>query len=377
MTHNNRNPSHDVVLMLGTSLETKGGVSAVAHLLSQSRLFDDWNVIYIATHCDGSRGSKLRIAVRSWLQFMRWLASSRVCLVHVHLASYASFWRKVCFIVPSFIAGVPVVVHVHGAKFIEFYSRLPALGQSFVRRILRRCVRVIALSEQWERRLAALLTINHVAHNVVVVPNPVVVPPMHNPVFRRRDTVLFLGHIGQRKGCYVLLDALQALARTRPNIRLLAGGDGDHAAFLREAATRGLSSNVQLLGWVTGASKRRLLARASVFVLPSYSEGLPMALLEAMAAGMPVVTTPVGGIVDLVRNGIDGLLVAPGDAEALAAALDRLLGDDALRDTLGRSARERVANHCSVDEVVGRIGAVYSDVVASRTSAPRSAALAR
>lgn len=354
---------HGIVLMLGTSFDTMGGVSAVARLLSESRLFADHGVVYIATHRDGNRALKLRTGMRAWLRCVFLLAGGRVRLLHVHLSSYASFWRKSCFIVPAVLAGTPVVLQVHGGDFVNFHERLSSLGKAFVRWIFRRSTVLIALSDEWKRRLQVIA-----GHSrIEVVSNPVLIPPPRKPQFRKHCTLLFLGNIGRLKGCYVLLAALAAVKSTFPDVRLLCGGDGDHASFLRDAAKRGLQDNVQLLGWVTGPAKRRLLARSTLFVLPSYAEGLPMALLEAMAAGMPIVSTPVGGIPDAVRDGIDGVLVPPGDAPALAHAIERLLSDDRLRESLGTSARARAIENYGVDQVVDRLESIYGHAIESAT----------
>jgi glycosyltransferase involved in cell wall biosynthesis len=106
-----------------------------------------------------------------------------------------------------------------------------------------------------------------------------------------------------------------------------------------------------LLGWVTGENKEALLSTASIFVLPSYYEGLPMSVLEAMAWGVPVITTPVGGIPEVVRHGEEGVIVQPGDIVGLTAALRQLLDDESLRQRLGANGRKRI-QHIFSDEVV-------------------------
>lgn len=350
---------HGAVLMLGTSFGTMGGVSAVTRLLSESRLFANWRVVYVSTHRDGSRLAKLQLALSAWFRSAWLLITGDIRLVHIHISSYASFWRKSCFMLLARAARTPVVVHMHGADFVEFNQGLPAVGKRFVRWMFANSTLLIALSDEWERRLRVLGGHNRIA----VVPNPVVIPPERGARFRKRSTLLFLGNIGHRKGCYVLLDALAVVKEKYPRVRLLCGGDGDHQAFLDAAAKRGLSQNIQLLGWVVGGAKRRLLARSTVFVLPSYSEGLPMALLEAMAAGLPVISTPVGGIPDAVRNGVDGLLVPAGDAPALAQAIERLLSDASLCASLGASARARAIAHFGIEQVVNQIEAIYCDLI--------------
>jgi len=367
-----QHPEHGVVLMLGTSFETMGGVASVVRLLGESRLFKECGVIYLTTHRDGSRWQKLLTALSAWLRFVAHLFGGRLRLLHVHMSSDSSFWRTSCFMVPAVMTGTPFIIHMHGAAFVGFNANLPGVGKRFVRWIFQRSALLIALSPEWKRRLQ--LISGH--DRIEVVANPVAIPSERSSAFRKPRTLLFLGNIGRRKGCYVLLEAMVAVQSTHPDVRLLCGGDGDHETFLRDAAQRGVARNIQLLGWVKPPAKRRLLARSTVFVLPSYAEGLPMALLEAMAAGMAIVATPVGGIPDAVRDGVDGLLVPAGDAAALASAISRLLSDAELREGLGASARARAVELFGIDQAVDRIERIYRQVSnpaqRERSSAPTS-----
>ena len=139
--------------------------------------------------------------------------------------------------------------------------------------------------------------------------------------------------------------------------------DGDLDAVREAIAAEGLEGAVTLLGWVRGEAKERELHEAEVFVLASYDEGLPMALLETMARGKAIVTTPVGGIPQALRDGLDGLLVPPGQPQQLADALLRFAGDAGLRDRLGASSRERVRSLYATDTVLAQLDRVYAEVL--------------
>jgi glycosyltransferase involved in cell wall biosynthesis len=351
--------------MIGTSFETMGGIASAVALLRGSRLFRDWPVEYLATHCDGSSMRKFMVAAQAFLKFLRMIAMGRVGLLHAHAASDASFWRKSIFLAVAYAARVPIVFHMHGAEFISYWRHGGALRRAVIRQVLNLSDTVVALSESWR---TDLLTIAPHAR-VVVIPNPVEVHH-RSTQFRRAGRVLFLGRIGDRKGSFDLLRAVALLRGRHAGLRLMCGGDGELDRFMRCARELGIESNVELLGWVRGPAKYRHLARATLFVLPSHAEGLPMALLEAMAAGTPVVVTPVGGIPELVRDGVDGLLVPPGDPEAIAAAIGRLLEDPALRERLAASARERVVSRHSLPAVVSRIETVYQELGAQRRHQP-------
>jgi glycosyltransferase involved in cell wall biosynthesis len=176
---------------------------------------------------------------------------------------------------------------------------------------------------------------------------------------------LFLGRLGARKGVYDLLEAFVVVARHFPESRLRLGGDGDLDAVRNRAADLGIADRVDVLGWVSGEAKNQELAKADVYALPSYNEGLPMSVLEAMAAGLPVLTCPVGGIPDAVTNGVEGFLVPPGDVPALSSRLQALLADESLRQRMGDTARYRVQTQFSASAAIERVGVLYEELAPS------------
>ena len=148
----------------------------------------------------------------------------------------------------------------------------------------------------------------------------------------------------QTKGTYDLVNAFAALPdAVRARSRLTLAGDGDLEAIRKLAEP--FSEHVRVLPWIDRSERERLLAQSDVFVLPSYQEGVPMALLEAMAAGLPAIVTPVGGIPDVLRNGVEGLMVEPAHVKELSAAMARLVDHDGERTACGRRAHERARSY--------------------------------
>ncbi len=147
-----------------------------------------------------------------------------------------------------------------------------------------------------------------------------------------------LGRLHADKGIYDLLDALSQLRAAVPDVRLVCAGEGERAAVARYAERLGIGDAVKFTGWVGPSGKRALLESAAVCALPSYDEGMPLGLLEAMAAGVPVVATRVGGVPDIVEDGVSGILVEPGSPLALAGAIVRVLGDRETRERLAAGA---------------------------------------
>ena len=356
------------IVMIGSSRTTRGGISSIVDVYFAAGLFDRWDAEYLETHCDGSKARKLAKALGAWIAFMARLVYGEVGLLHVNIASDASFRRKACFILPAHLLGVPYVLHMHGGDFERFYrERCGPVARRLLEFVYGHAGAVIALTEGWRRTIEAIVP----AARVVVIPNPVAMPRTPAPVATNSPRVTFLGMVKEAKGVYELLDAFSTVARAHPDARLVVAGDGELEKFRYKACERDLFDAIETPGWVGAPEKDALLQSASVFVLPSHIEALPMSLLEAMAAGLPVVATRVGGIPDVVTDGREGCLVAPRDPVALAAAIERLLDDPAQRVALGLAARRRVAESYSVAAVIPRIESLWSRYAAyaKRTSA--------
>jgi glycosyltransferase involved in cell wall biosynthesis len=347
------------VLMLGTALEGQGGIASVVAVLRQDGLFEREGVHYLATHAEGSRAAKARHALRGLWRAAMILLRARPAIVHAHTASRASFFRKSLLLLLARACGARTIFHLHGAAFREFATlESGPLARWWIRHTLEASSAVIALSPAWADFLRGFAP----AADVHVVPNSVRVERAAPAAAGEDGRILFLGRAGERKGLFDLLEALARVLPAHPQARLAIGGDGDLNEVRRRSEGLGIAGQVELLGWVGPEQKAAELARAAIFCLPSHAEGLPMAMLEAMAAGTAVVVTPVGGILDAVSDKANGLVVPPREVPALAAALSALLGDAELRARLGANARATIIERFSTEAVLGKLSSLYRDL---------------
>jgi glycosyltransferase involved in cell wall biosynthesis len=349
--------------MIGTSPRNRGGISTVVQSYIAAGFLERWNVRYLPTHTEGSKVLKAWFMLRALVSFVAVLAQPPAFL-HIHLATRASFWRKLAFVALSSARRIPIVLHVHGGHFGGYYKEGTPLRRALIRWALSRATAIIALTPSWGRMFLDIVP----GANVVVIPNPVDIPVPSGNAQREEDSVLFLGRLTHEKGIDVLLDAFQAVVRRRPAATLLIGAPGDPHAIDDELRRRGIDTHVRMLGWVDGDAKDHLFRTVAVFTLPSRAEGLPVGMLEAMAHAMPVVVSRIGGVPDALADGVEGLIVPVSDAAALADALCELLADPQRQRRMGAAGRARAVAEFDQAAVIARLDDLYSRLVAARTA---------
>lgn len=323
------------VLTIGIDFNVvHGGVAAVESVYSS--FYEPFN--HVATVVDYGCARKLLTFFKAYVQFWKWmLFHKEIEIVHVHGSSDTSFWRKRFFINLAKLFGKKVVFHCHGSEF----QRFSAQHLNAVQKTLTKCDCIIALSESWKEWFET--TIHH--KNVVVIKNVIALPRVKK-VKHNIFVLLFLGRLGKRKGIYDLLDVLIKHKTTfEGKVKFLFGGDGDVEQVKEIIKQNGLENIAEFQGWVNGEKKEYLLNLADAFILPSYNEGLPISVLEAMSYSLPVISTTVGGIPEILKNGENGFIMEPGDKDAIYHAVVSLMEDKNLCKDMGKKSFEKVQVH--------------------------------
>jgi glycosyltransferase involved in cell wall biosynthesis len=349
--------------MIGPVPRVYGGISAVAGAILDSDLPQRCRLTYLA---EGTRQGPLHKLARflgALAQAVWLLLRRQVDVMHLHVGGGSSFYRHVLYLTLGRLAGAPVIFHWHlpgdARAATSSYQAGGVVRSKATRWALDHTSRIVVLSPSWQPALAAL-TANA---KIVALPNPVDCSAIHPPVdpaVRSADLLLFLGDFSPRKGVRELLAAVPLVLSDHPAARFAICGGAPTAELTALAAP--YCSAVDFPGFVRGEQKLRLLQQAALLVLPSYAEGLPIAVLEAMAAGLPVVTTPVGGLPDVVQEPANALLAPPGDVPALAAAISRLLADPALRQAMGQRNRQEALAKYDLPAYAGKLAALYVEV---------------
>lgn len=332
------------IIMLGPSLQrSRGGMATVEKLITQYAS-PETQIYHISTHEDVSILRKVMVFGRALTKLLWKLLQENVSLVHIHLSERGSALRKAILILVVKAFHRPVILHAHGSQFHLFYFKFPLIAKQLLGWIFRKCSYFIVVSKSWKEFYMANLGLKD--EQVVVLTNPIKFPlQVPHRTDSKKINLLFLGRISQRKGASDLIKAFAALpTKQRMQSRLIMAGDGEVKRACRLVRSLNLTDYVTVFDWVDSDQRDALLAKADVFILPSYAEGLPLALLEAMGWGLAVVTTPVGGITELVTDTKTGLLINPGDIKKLSDVMKSLIEDQDLRLALGKNARLRVAS---------------------------------
>jgi glycosyltransferase involved in cell wall biosynthesis len=355
----NETEQRKFVLVLGPALDARGGVATVLNVYKEFGLFERNNVLHVVTHSDGPLLLKLAVAFRACFHVAWQLSVGAVSLIHSHTSERSSFWRKSIFFFLAKLAGVPFITHLHAPEFDKFYcAECGPIRKWLVRLVLEGSARVVVLADFWKSEMEKVCP----AAQLTRIYNPIRVAGNFEQKNRKPYFFLFLGRLGKRKGVTDLVRAIREVKKVIPEVKLFCGGDGEIEAVRNEIESFDLSRNVEVLGWLDSAQKQRLFQECACLILPSYGEGLPMAILEAMSVGLAVIATPVGGIPECVQHGLNGLIIPVGDVDLLASEIISIAKLDKNPYEMGGYGRALVQERFSPEVVLADVEKLYNDV---------------
>lgn len=354
--------------MIVQQRDVKGGIAAVTNGYYGSRIETDYNVRYVESYCDTSKIKMILKALSAYIEFGKVLRDFKPELIHIHSSFGGSFYRMQPFIYMAKKRGIPILDHCHGADFETFYVKASAGKKNRIKTVFGYFTKVIVLSEEWKERLSTffpkekLMVINNYCKPVELRQ----VSELADKRFKAQQ-ILFLGELGRRKGGYDFCDIVSDVVKRFPDARFVFAGSGskeDETRIKGSLDQMGLMDNCLFPGWVRGADKEKLLKESTLFLLPSYQEGLPMAILDAMAYGLPVVSTNVGGIPQLIVNSENGYIAEPGDHVKIAEGICRVLDNEDDYKTLSseshRIARENFGFEAHLDKLEKAYEEIFS-----------------
>lgn len=354
------------VLHIGPDRDARGGIASLLRAMTDSATsFKNRGIslqFVSTTQSDGSGAfAKAGAFLHAIGRVLTAVLKPGVDIVHIHTALKGSLIRKTIFAWICYLCRMPYIFQIHNGGFFDRYSEMTGLSRLFVCRALKNAACVIVLSQHM--RELALQSGAVSADRCVLVYNGILDPLRGDEPGKGQHTgvvrIVFLGLLSAAKGVPTLLDAIEIIQPNPAKLSVTVYGSGGVYDFKNEITDRGLSHIIAYGGWVGLEEKNSVLKDADIFVLPSKREGFSVAVLEAMAHGLAIVSTSIPGVVDAVRNDIEAILVPSGDVMALAAAIRELGDDQELRLRLGLAARQRYLTYFTLEKMADELGAVY------------------
>jgi glycosyltransferase involved in cell wall biosynthesis len=361
------------ILVIGPPLDGVSGISTVVRSIVESDLALRHEVAHwCPTKSLKENQGRLRKALRGALacaMAVKVISSFGPDIVHVHVSHYGDFWRNAPLLLLARASARTTILHVHGSRFNLFYEASPRPVQRWIGRLLSLPDTVLVTSESWKRYVSQIVP----GQRIEVFPNPVPAAIKGGAAISRAElgipsdalVVLFVGNERKadavRKGLSDILEIASGVRRRVPQVFFVFAGP-PAAAVAQDGPQVGLI----FLGPVSPTRMAGLYAAADLFVLPSYAEGLPCAMIEAMAAGLPVVASTAGGIPEAIEEGVNGFLVRPGDKIALEDKLVLLLERPDLRSRMGANNQTKAQERFNRTKSLGLLEGIYNDLLVQR-----------
>lgn len=329
------------ILIISPDMSEQGGIASVVKTYYDNNLADG-QTVYLSSYKSKNPLSEF---LKFWVKFLLILIKDKtVKIAHIHTSSKGSFLRKSMIMYVAKAFGKKTILHVHGSEFKVFYDKSPSIIKKFIEKTFDNADCVIVLSKQW-KDIISQITKNE---NIQIVYNPI---KIHEPNKLEGANFLFMGRLGKRKGVFDIFEAAKSVCG---DVVINLYGDGEIDKSLAP-------ENVKIHGWVSGEEKDKIFRISDVLLLPSYNEGLPISILEAMSYGMPIISTPVGGIVEAVENNVNGFIVNCGDTSDLAEKINALCDKD-LRLKMGAASFRLVKEKFDVEIIKTRLKEIYDEL---------------
>lgn len=326
------------ILMVGPDPNEKGGIATVIANFKKYYINEE-HKLYFLSSWSGTK--KWQTEWNAICSIRRIISQKNIDIVHFHVAQKGSFFRK-AFLKKLVPRRCKIIFHMHASQFDVFYENSSRLLQLLIRRTFDQVDCVVVLGENWAKFYRVLTKTQ-----ISVIQNAVRIP--EKSLFNKdARTIVTFGRIGKRKGSYDLLQVAKLIYPVFPDIRFVLYGDGETEKVAEKIQTLGLQ-NVVLGGWISKEKQEYILQDTLLHLLPSYHEGLPMAILETMAAGIPNISTNVGDISNAIIHEQNGILTVPGDVVGMTNQIIKLLSKPSLQEEFSSNARHKILSNFSIE----------------------------
>ncbi len=343
------------ILIIGP--KAQGGISSVINLYKDFGLINNNKVGFLASYKCNNAFLRLLVFGLFLIEYI-WilLTNNELRVIHIHSASEGSFYRKYFVFKFAKLFGKKVIYHIHCPGFCEIYKESPNFIKKRIEEVLNNSDLIIVLAEYWKNEISKICSNN----NIKILFNPCIIKDFIK-INTGEFNVLFMGRIGKRKGVYDIIKGAKLIIN--PNIEINLYGDGDLKEFENLINENNLQNKVKLKGWISGNIKDEAYRSADIYILPSFEEGLPMSILEALTYGLPIICTSVGGIPEAVEEGINGFLIQPGDYKALAEKINLIADNKELREKMGQESLRIAKEKFDVNVIIKQLKDIYDELI--------------
>ncbi|MBE6271836.1 MAG: glycosyltransferase family 4 protein [Prevotella ruminicola] len=342
------------VLVVGSAEQSAGGVSSVIKLMKKMPVWKEYDCYWLGTQIQRNYAWKLWYALKAYVIAL--CIIWRYDIVHFHTVP-----DKICLIIqmPVFLLALigrkRIVMHIHMGNQLRNHTR-----NKIFKWCLRRADLIILLAKKWQAlfkdEFADIKTPTTVLYNACEM-----VPEV--PLEEKEKSIVMAAYFNDNKAPDLLLKAWKKLKDHYPDWHVYMLGNGEVERFRKMAEDMGLADSVTFTGYVVGKLRDDYFRKASIYCMCSYEEGFPMVVLEAWAYGICVVTTPVGGLPDVLEDGRNALIFDFGNWETLANRISRLIENRTMRKNMADDARDMVYHHFSNQQINEMTESIYSTVL--------------
>lgn len=354
------------VLMIGNHQSVKGGITSVI----QQLLAYDWESVgvemnFLPTYIETSSIKKIAYYTRAYRNIKRTMRFNKPVVVHIHMSYKGSFYRKYLIHKLCKKYDIPDIIHLHGSEFQKWYSESNARVKKKIKNLLAESSSFIVLGEKWNRAIKEI----EPSTKTIVVSNTVPIPKETVSWKNNPFQILFLGVLIKRKGVADLIQAIALLKKADKlsNIRFIIAGSGSEEESLKHLANElQVESWIEFTGWTDGKSKEKYIKESQALILPSYNEGLPIAVLEAISYGLPVISTDVGDMSAAIKNERNGFLIKPGDVSELANSILKISSDEEKYTQMVKNSKKIAIEEFSDDNYLEKLLRCYHELTQNK-----------
>jgi glycosyltransferase involved in cell wall biosynthesis len=338
-----------IVLIVGP-VTSNGGISQVINAIADQKcILDHYEIIKINTsqYKDSGLLGELITFITGLYKYILSIIFLKPKIIHIHTSANISFYRKSIFGFIGFLFKKNVIYHIHSSDFYQFFCN-PSnrVIEKLILAILHRSKKIICLCNDWKLSLSEKYNLN----NSIVITNPVNISSFQkqkkDEKSKKIKKILFMGFYIESKGIIDLLETFKKIYKKIDKIELYLCGKGELNEYINDFIEKnGLHTKITNVGWVSDSKKDYYYQNADILVLPSYKEGVPIAILEAFSYGLPVISTNISGIPEIIKNRRNGFIIEPGDRIDMGNRIEELINSPDLLRSIKINNLEQVKLH--------------------------------